>query len=335
MKKLFVVVLLLFLFTSCTKEIPDNNGKYSNLKGDYLGQTPPSVSAQVFAPGVISTGMNERDAAFSPGRDEFYFSIWQSNQGIIVYMKQINGRWTSPKVVSFSGTYNDIEPFIANDGRKLFFSSNRPVEGTEPIDYNIWVSEKTKNNNWGEPKVLSSAINTEANEFYPTLTENGDLYFTAANDKAIGSEDIFVSRFVDGAYQEYENLGDSVNSPKDEFNSFIAKDGSYLIYTTTGFGNGVGGGDLWVCFKKENENWTSPKNLGAKINSNKLEYCPSITLDGKYLFFTSNRVNDRKYDTGKSYEQLVKEYNNPYNGSGDIYWVSAEVIQKLKEEIKN
>lgn len=330
MKSVIAFVSVILLLTACTKEIPENTKKFTNLTGKYLGQTPPDLTASVFGLGVVSTGMNERDAAFSSDGNEFYYSLWQSGRGTILYMKQINGRWTEPQVASFSGKYNDLEPFITSDGNKLYFSSNRPVEGNEPKDFNIWYVEKTNGAKWGEAKVLGPAINTEADEFYPSLTENGDLYFTAANEKAFGREDIFVSEFVDGIYQEYENLGDSVNSPRDEFNSFIAKDGTYLLYTTTGFGDGLGGGDLWVSFKKEDGSWSRPKNLGEGVNTNKLEYCPSITLDGKYLFFTSNRVNDRKYDQSISYEQLVKEYNNPYNGAGDIYWVGAEVINKVK-----
>lgn len=332
MKTAIKIISTLFLLTACTKEIPESAKKMTSLTGDYLGQTPPGQTADVFGLGVVSTGMNERDAAFTPDGREFYYSIWQYSRGTIVRMKRIDNGWTQPHVVSFSGKFNDIEPFITSDGNKLYFASNRPLEGDEPKDFDIWYVEKNEEGEWGDPVVLGSAINTENDEFYPSLTDEGDLYFTARNDKAFGREDIFVSKFVDGVYQEYENLGDSVNSPKDEFNSFIAKDGSYLVYTTTGFGDGFGGGDLWVTFKKEDGGWTRPENLGDGVNSNKLEYCPSITLDGKYLFFTSNRVNDRKYDKAISYEQLVKEYNNPYNGAGDIYWVSTEVIDKLKEK---
>lgn len=334
-KSFLTIIIVLFIATTCTKEIPENQRKYSGLRGAYLGQAEPDTSAQIFASGIVSTGLNERDAAFSPDGNEFYFSIWQSSKGTIVSMKQVNGKWTNPKVVSFSGIYNDLEPFITNDGQKLFFASNRPTEGTEPIDYNIWVAERANDNGWSQPTILDSAINSKADEFYPTLTENGDLYFTSSNKKALGSEDIFVSKFVTGKYQEYENLGDSVNSPRDEFNSFIANDGSYLIYGTTGFGNGFGGGDLWVSFKKDDGSWSRPKNLGDKINSNKLDYCPSITKDGKFMFFTSTKVGEREYDKKTSYEQLVKDYNNPNNGAGDIYWVSAEVIQKLKSKMKN
>ena len=305
MKLVIIIITAVLLFNSCTKEIPENTRKLLNLTGDYLGQTPPELGAKIFGTGVISTGMNERDAAFSPDGNEFYYSVWQNGVGVIVCLEKNEGRWTQPEVAPFSGKYSDVEPFITSDGNKLYFASNRPLEGNEPKDYDIWYVEKNEDGKWGEAKILGSAINTAADEFYPSLTDNGDLYFTAGNDKAFGREDIFVSKFVDGVYQPYENLGDSVNSPRDEFNSFIAKDGSYLIYTTTGFGNGFGGGDLWAAFRKEDGSWSRPKNLGEGVNTNKLEYCPSITLDGKYLFFTSTRVNEKNSEQTVSYEQLV------------------------------
>ncbi|KUG26335.1 hypothetical protein ASZ90_003833 [hydrocarbon metagenome] len=331
MKIIFTTIAVFLLLTSCTKEIPDNPKRYTNLFGEYMGQPVPNTSAEVFASGVISTGMYERDAAFYPDGSEFYNSVFQNNRSTLVYTRQINGRWTLPKVVSFSGIYNDIEPFITHDGKKLYFASNRPIEGGEPKDYDIWYSERMDDGGWGEPIVLGPEVNTEANEFYPSLTENGDLYFTSDNHNSLGKEDIFVSRFVDGSFLEYENLGDSVNSVDEEFNSFIAPDGSYLIYTTTGFGDGFGGGDLWICFKKEDQKWSSPKNLGENVNSHYLDFSPSLTPDGKFLFFSSNRVLTRNYETRTSYEQMIREFNNPYNGNGDIFWVSTEVIQNLKQ----
>lgn len=328
MKNIFLLFLVVILI-SCTKEIPDNPRRYSGYEGEYLGQKFPGDTAEVFGLGLVSTGLNERDAAFSPDLNEFYYSIWQNGKGSIVVIKKKNDKWTTPEVVSFSGIYSDIEPFITKDGSKLYYASNRPVEGKEPKDYDIWFVEKLENK-WSEPKRMNDNINSTANEFYPSLTANGDIYFTSNNEKAMGREDIFVSRFENGEYQPYENLGDSVNSGMDEFNSFISEDGSYLVYTTTGFGDGLGGGDLWVTFRKNESGWTTPKNLGSGVNTNKLEYCPSITPDGKFLFFTSNRVNVRKYDKRQSYQQIVDEYNNPFNGSGDIYWVSLSVIKKLR-----
>ncbi len=330
MKKLSLTIALMFLFFGCTKQVPENPIRFSNFRGTYLGQTPPGTKAEIFGPQFISTGMNERDAAFSPDLNEFYFSVYENGRGTIVVVKMVNGKWTNPRVVTFSGVYSDIEPFVSSNGNKIFFSSNRPIEGDEPKDFDIWITEKNEDGEWTKPINLGAPVNSDENEFYPSLTDDGDLYLTVGGDRAMGREDIFVSKFIDGKYQPLENLGDKVNSEKDEFNSFISQDGSYLIYTTTGFGEGFGGGDLWVNFKLGDGTWSGPKNLGEGVNTNRLEYCPSITPDGNYIFFTSNRVKDRIYREKISYDQLTEDHENPFNGTGDIYWVSSEAIQKLK-----
>ena len=331
MRKLLLPLILIALsvFTSCTKEIPEHPNRYTGHEGKYLGLKDPGDTARVFGAGVVSTGLNERDAAFSPDYKEFYYTVMQNKKGTIVVMRQINGKWINPRVVPFSGMYSDLEPFITHDGTKLYFASNRPVDGTEVKDYDIWYVERI-DDGWGEPKRLSDNVNSGGNEYYPSLTKKGDLYFTSDNDKAIGSEDIFVSKFDSGEFMPYENLGDSVNSDKYEFNSFIAPDGSYLVYTTTGFGAGEGGGDLWVSFKKNDSTWSSPKNLGKQVNTDRLEYCPSISPDGKYLFFSSNRASEIVYDKKQTYQQMLNSHNSPMNGTGDIYWISSSVIEKLK-----
>ena len=325
MKRLLfpLVIISLSILTSCTKEIPEHPNRYTGHEGKYLGLKAPGDTASIFGAGVVSTGLNERDAAFSPDLTEFYYTIMQNNKGTIAAIRQINGKWINPRVVSFSGLYSDLEPFITQDGSKLYFASNRPVNGTEPKDYDIWYVEKT-DNGWGEPKRLSDNVNSSGNEYYPSLTKDGD------NDKSLGSEDIFVSKFENGQFQPCENLGDPVNSDKYEFNSFIAPDGSYLVYTTTGSGDGYGGGDLWVSFKENDSSWSAPKNLGLQVNTDKLEYCPSISPDGKFLFFTSTRMNELKYDSKRTYSQMVSEYNSPLNGAGDIYWISSSIIEKMK-----
>ena len=64
-----------------------------------------------------------------------------------------NGAWTTPEIASFSGRFNDIDPAISPDGRRLFFASNRPTDGgTAPKkDFDLWVVEKTASG-WSEPK---------------------------------------------------------------------------------------------------------------------------------------------------------------------------------------
>ncbi|WP_298321176.1 hypothetical protein [uncultured Aquimarina sp.] len=67
--------------------------------------------------------------------------------------------------------------------------------------------------------------------------------------------------------------------------------------------------DIYVCFKEKDGTWTKPIPLGNEVNSDFSESCPSIAPDGKYLFF--NRSNDK-------------------DESSNVYWVSTEIIDKLR-----
>lgn len=84
------------------------------------------MEAILFAPGIISTGMNERDITFTPDGKELYYSMQGEGFFVILFVKQENGIWISPRVAPFSGRYNDIEASIAPDGKRLFFTSDRP-----------------------------------------------------------------------------------------------------------------------------------------------------------------------------------------------------------------
>ena len=100
--------------------------------------------------------------------------------------------------------------------------------------------------------------------------------------------------------------------------------------------NGYGGADLFISFRKETGTWTKAKNMGEKINSSAHEYCPTISPDGKYFFFTSNRTIHKNYsETPLTYEEKLRILNSPGNGQGDIYWVDAKIIEQLKpKELK-
>ena len=263
--------------------------------------------------------------------NEFFYSIRGSAFHSILHFVRMSNVWLGPEVAPFSGRYSDIEPCFSPDGNRLYFVSNRPLDNKgEPKDYDIWYVDKI-NEGWGNPINLGMPINTNKNEFYPSFTSNGTLYFCANYEKGFGGEDLYFSRFVDGEFQSPENMGDSVNSARDEFNSYVSPDESFIIFTSMGWGTGFGGGDLWISFQKPNNEWSRPKNLGQKVNSSAFEYCPSITPDGKYLFFTSNRSNSENFSlTALNYNEIIDGLKSTLNGSQNIYWIKTDFIKDLK-----
>jgi ankyrin repeat protein len=273
------------------------------LEGDYLGQKTPGTQPERFAPGIVSTEKNELNSVFSADGREFYYAI-QTGQmkWVIMVMKRVNDRWSKPAPASFSGQYSDVDLFISVDGKKLFFCSNRPLEknGAEKKDFDIWMVERD-GDDWSKPRHQGAPVNSDESEFYPSLTKDGTLYFQSQRSDSRGSKDIYRSRPVDGKYKKIENVGDVINSDLFEGDVLIAPDEDYMIYSVDR-PEGFGRGDLYISFRAENDGWTTPKNMGAQINSEYNENCPILSPDGKFLFFTRN---------------------------DDIFWVDATVIKGL------
>ncbi len=275
-------------------------------EGAYLGQKPPGSHPVLFAPGVVSTEKKELNSVFTPNGREFYFTI-QDSQGrwTIMVMSRAGESWTPPRPASFSGSYSDVDLFITPDGKKLYFCSNRPAEGTgaPKRDFDIWVVDRN-GGEWGPPRNPGPPIHSDANEYYPALTRDGTLYFQSQRPGGRGAADIYRARLQGGAYREVENLGEAINSPGFEGDALIAPDESFLIVSVDRPG-GFGRGDLHISFRRADGAWSPLMNMGEAVNTKDNENCPILSPDGTCLFFTR---------------------------AGDIWWVDAGILTPFREK---
>jgi len=285
---------------------------------------PPIIFAQEnttepFLPEIFSKFPNVRDIAMSSEGNEIYFSVqsFQDEVSFIARITKDNNTWSKPEIANFSGKYFDIEPFLSSDGLKLYFVSNRPLNETEDKvkDFDIWyVERKNKNSDWSNPINIGPPINSEENEFYPSISDNLNFYFTCDARGTKGKDDIFLSRWQNGRYETPESLSDSINSEGYEFNAFVALDESYIIFTGYQREDGFGSGDLYISYKISDGDWTKAKNLGKDINSNKMDYCPFVDAKTKTLYFTSKRssVGDPRthFSTIQDFLNETKKYEN-------------------------
>ncbi len=313
-----IAIIFLILFIGC-KEV-------------HRVDITPAKESKVFLPEIVSKSYNVRDAALSADGKEFYYTATNRHRTFIFVVKRNGEVWGDPKVVSFSGKYNDIEPFISEDGNRLYFASDRPLEEKgEKKDYDIWYSDR-EGNKWGKPVNLGAPVNTPKNEFYPSVTRKGKIYWCAIYDSiSTGGEDIYYSELVDGKYTFPKNVGENVNTKSDEYNAFVGHDDSYIILTSHGWGKGVGSGDLWISFKRSGK-WSKPQNMGGDINTKYFEYCPQVSYDGKYLFYTSNRISESKLEENMDFEKADKWFTDHDNGSSNIYFSSTRIIDSLRNE---
>lgn len=287
----------------------------------------PDDTVRLFAPGVISTPFNERDLAIRPDGKELMYTLntTDNSRRAIIVVTLDKDKVISRSIAPFSGTYPDIEPFYAPDGQRLYFSSSRPISAMDSTaDYNIWYVERTADGWSPEAHALSDIINTAADEYYPSVASNGNLYYTAAYKKGVGREDIYVSILTKGAYTEPTPLNTNVNTANYEFNAFVSPAEDVLVFTSYGRQDDMGGGDLYLSTRDASGHWAKARHLDAGINSSRIDYCPFIDFQKSAFYFTSNRteVPEGPLDL----PAMEKLAGSIMNGLGNIYVVHTRAL---------
>lgn len=325
---------------ACAPQPVTEDTSFPDLTGPYLGQVQPGDEPELFAPGIVSTGMYTRDIAMTPDGKEIYFCVMEAGFSVVLKTKLVDGRWTQPEVASFSAdaAHQEIEPHIAPDGQKMFFLSDRRPDGVtlEPDErgrwahQDIWVVDRV-GDEWGEPYNLGAPVNSDSSEFFPSVTRDGTIYFTRSNPATRDSY-IYRSRLVDGRYAEPERLPSQVNSTNSQYNAFIAPDESYIIVPVAGREDSYGGTDYYIVFRNDDDLWSEPINLGDRVNTPAgAEFSPYVSPDGEYFFFMSSRRTPwSEVPDTLSYEYIRQRVNHSGNGKSDIYWMRAGFLEELR-----
>ncbi len=190
----------------------------------------------------------------------------------------------------------------------MFFPWKYNLDGSgPPKNIDIWKTSKGKTN-WAEPYKLSSPVNTEKFDSWPSYSKDNTLYFFSTRDGGLGRADLYRSKLIDGKYSTVENLGENINTEFFDHDPCIAPDESFLIWCSNKPGE-YGKNDLFISYRQQDNSWTPAINMSEMINSSEDETRPYITQDGEYLFF----IRDK-------------------SGNKDIYWADAKIIEKLKPD---
>jgi hypothetical protein len=270
-------------------------GVSTGINEPYFGEEPPDLIPKLFAPGIISIhGHFEFACTFSPDGREFYFTRRSDDRGnnVIMVCKWESGGWTAPDTAAFAWP-GDHEPHISPDGNKLYFGTTRMKPGGDRPAYGIWVMSK-RGTGWSPPEYATDGM-------YASATLEGSVYVTDIDGLTEGGVIKLVMQ--DGVFKEPVRLGGGVNHPVDGIHPYISPREDYLLFDChrdEGFG---GEGDIYVAFRDKSGTWGDAFNLGAEVNGPGVEFCASVSPDGKYIFYTKNR---------------------------DIYWVSSEILKTIQ-----
>jgi predicted alpha/beta superfamily hydrolase len=232
---------------------------HNKRKGPYLGQKPPGLIPQIFAPGLVSSEHREAGAAFAPDLKTFYFRRkgGEFKKHALMAIQHKGNRWTESVVARRGG-----RPFISADGKIMHLGKKFRARTDD---------------GWSELKSLGAPFK-DIRIMRLTASDKGTYYF----DEASETGPIRYSRIIDGKREKPS----AVDIKMGNWNAhpFIAPDESYLVWDDQGEG-GYGHSDLYVAFAQKNGSWGEAINLGDKINTQFEENFGSVTPDGKYFFF--------------------------------------------------
>jgi glyoxylase-like metal-dependent hydrolase (beta-lactamase superfamily II) len=273
-------------------------GEQTGLNGLYLGQKPPGLKKEIFAPGIVSTkGGNEFSCTFSADGKEFYF-----NRGMtIMVCRWEKEGWTAPEPASFNGDFRNHEPHITADNQTLYFGSMRPNPERPDMEnpYGIWKVERTEKG-WGEPSYVGYGM-------YVTTTKDGTIYIMDNDYEDWRKFGIVRTTLVNGHFGPFERQKGGVQSPAPGRmagnHPCIAPDESFLIFDSYTIDPPFRHAQLFICFRESDGSWGKATNISEILECER-NIAASLSPDGKYLFFRAE---------------------------GGIYWVSTKIFDQIKK----
>ncbi len=201
----------------------------------------------------------------------------------------------APGLISVEGRYEYAVGF-SPDGMQLLFTAQTP-EGPSHL-----LHARVVDGRWSVPQPVSlsgGAKKAEMEAFFPTAAKSGAVYYTNLAKRKIYRALLDGDRVLEAA-----DAGIAFGG-----HSFIAPDESFVLLDAEA-DDTRGKRDIYVAFERSGGGWTRPVNLGDAVNIHYSETCPSLSADGKYLFFG-------RYDE-------EGELSN-------IYWIESFVIDEARE----
>jgi len=251
---------------------PTNLGPMINSSG--------ADAASISADGLSLFLTSNRSGGF--GSDD----IWVTTRATI------NDPWSEPVNLGPTVNSSDAEgfPSISADGLTLYFSSNNRPGG--PLGSDLWMTTRaTKSDFWQKPVNLGFPVNSASREFTQSISADGlSLYFGSERSGGSGSDDIWVTTraTIHDPWSEPVNLGPIVNSSSRECGPSISSDGSTLFFESDQSGGHSFYKDIWMTTRATKDGgWSEPVNLGPMVNTWEEELRPSISADGRTLYFVS------------------------------------------------
>lgn len=313
---------------------------------DLLNKTISEKQIKNVSP--VNSPMHEGVPTFTKDGSEMYFtktvkgSRNQKTNNIlntlqIFYSKKDStGNWIKPiSAFTFnSSDYSVAHPALTNDGKRMYFMSDMPG-GLGKTD--IYFSDKNADGTWSKPKNVGNKVNTFGYELFPVIAPNGDLYFSSNAHPGMGQLDVFCAKFIDGKWDNVQNMKPPINSIGNDFGVSFDQSG-YRGFVSSDRFNGKGSEDIY--------SFSSDAVIDVMIVNDTVWVKNNFVFDDVKFKF-SNLTDSSDVETNiedashklvlsdaKNYIIIAKKNGMPYgkieiSKSGDLFLVNPSDVSVL------
>jgi outer membrane protein OmpA-like peptidoglycan-associated protein len=240
--------------------------------------------------------------------------INQLPEDIYVSYRDFDGSWTEPARMEFCDSIqNEATMAVSPDERRIYLYQDTQGNG------DVFYSDFSTNRFQEVEHFENRNVNTASWETHCTVTPDGqNMYFVSDRKGGYGGRDIYrIVKLPDGEWSSPVNMGPGINGPFDEESPFIAVDNKTLYYSSNG-NKSMGGFDVFVTVRDENNVWSDPINLGYPLNSTGDDLFYTTTVDGMTGYLTSFRADGFG-------EKDIYEVQNDYLGMKNIAVLKGKI----------
>ncbi|EHO10484.1 hypothetical protein HMPREF9715_02203 [Myroides odoratimimus CIP 101113] len=293
----------------------------------YIGKAKPFARK-------LEGNYNEANAIFSADSRTMYFSsnnradknVRYSDKALLVNLYRAYsfgpGKWGDVEKLSINVEHaNTASPALSPDQDWIYFSSDRPG-GYGQSD--LYRAKVFRDGSIGTPENLGDKINTEARESFPFVSSDNVLYFASDGHPGLGGLDLYgVQIYQDGSFGEVVNLGNSINSPYDDFAMYLDPEAKFG-FITSNRPNGSGKDDLYYVRMKLGTELNISQDITGKIIDQKTK---QPILDAFVFLYDSKHRMIEQIEVDKRGEYVFKDVKINRD-----YYVSVKATGYVSEE---
>lgn len=262
-----------------------------------------------------------------------YFTrrVLDQNEDFFAVSKDTCSEWYNVRNLGYPANTPDQESAqcISADGHYLFITrcENRSEDGFAEGGCDMFMAYRVANDSdWSIPRAFGFTINTPDFEGMPSVSpDTRELYFVSDRKGGYGGYDIYISRFENGLWQLPVNAGPAINTAGNETAPHINLDNKTLFFTSDGH-TGFGGSDIFMSRRNTDDTWQPAQNMGYPINTAHDERSECVALDGKKLYFASDR-------NGPAGNYDIFEASMPFDMRPDpVSYIAGYVFDSLSRQ---